>query len=132
MRVRDWLVSTAGSLLCIVLIWALWPTPRTSAQGTPVEVRYREIQPVYVNQITVGTTAAALPEFGVDVNGICFKAFAPAQTIYFGLSSSVTASDGFAYEDGEGDCFEVPDPTTLYFIASASGQEIHVLGYRRH
>jgi hypothetical protein len=81
-------------------------------------------------RVTVGAAAAQLTSSG-NVHGIVLKAICPGQTIYVGVSSSVTTGTGYPMSDGETLTLEVRNASDVYAIASAAAQSVAVLPFER-
>jgi len=97
------------------------------AQGTRAPVRL--IAPY---RVTVGTSAEQVTDSGNVNGGVVIKAICPGQTIYVGVSSSVTTSTGYPLSDGETLTLEVRNANALYVIASAAAQSVAVLPFSRY
>jgi len=80
------------------------------------------------NQVTVGTSASALPSPSLSkVHIVIIKADDDnTDPVYVG-KSGVTTSNGFRLNAGQGVSLEVSDPTTVYLISSADNQKAHVI-----
>jgi hypothetical protein len=81
-------------------------------------------------RVTVGAAAVQLTASG-NVHGIVLKAICPGQTIYVGVSSSVTTATGYPLSDGETLTLEVQNANQIYAIASAAAQSVAILPFER-
>lgn len=82
----------------------------------------------YSTQVTVGTSAAALPDQELLSGGAVLKADATnAGTVYIG-TTSVTTSNGFALAAGESVPVSIKNLETIGAIASQASQKLHILG----
>jgi hypothetical protein len=96
--------------------------------GTQAQVPVRLRTPY---QVPVGMTPAALTASG-SVLGLTLKCMCAGQTIYIGSDSSVSASTGWPLYDGDTFSVEVSDAANVWAVASAAGQRLAVLPYRRN
>lgn len=83
-------------------------------------------------RVTVGTAAVQLTSSGNVNGGVCVKALVPGQTMYLGISSAVTTSNGWPMTDNESLCLEVINANQIYGIASAAAQAVAVLPFSRY
>ena len=79
---------------------------------------------------TIGATAVAGPDSGQH-HGFLVKALCSGQVVYVGKTAAVTTADGFPLYDKETLAIEGRNANEVYFIASASAQEIAVLPFDR-
>ena len=80
-------------------------------------------------QVTVGTTAVQLTSTSTPLNfGIVVKAdSANTGKIYVG-DSSVTTTNGYVLEAGEGISFEIDDVSKVYVVADTDNQKVYWIG----
>jgi hypothetical protein len=122
LKIRPLLIAALlGACVCLA--------PRAVA---PVSAQVRNpIHLVAPYRVTVGAAAVQLTTSG-NVHGVVIKAICPGQTVYVGVSSSVTTATGYPMADGETLTLEVQNANQVYAIASAATQSVAVLPFERY
>ena len=83
---------------------------------------------IYSNQVTVGTSAAALPSQTLTGGSVAFKADDDNPGIIYIGGSTVTTSSGYRLDPGQSVPVNVAELSTIYAIASQASQKLHILG----
>lgn len=109
-----------GSLLAVLMVTVI-----LDAQNPLPPVRL--MRPYHM---LIGTSVQNLGSTGV-VRGVTLKAICPGETIYIGIDSAVTTTDGFPMTDNETLYLEVNNPNQIWAIATASSQRLVVFAHRR-
>lgn len=114
---KSYEASMKTVIAVLLLVWTITVfTPAGKIHAQPMV-------PKATGQQAVTASAVALPVQGIGV--ACLKGVpGNALTVYVGLSSSVTTSNGYPLAASESVCTQVTNLSTFWVIASNTGSSI--------